>query len=486
MSLYLVPSFIFGICIPDSSNWDSLINSALPSIALLRSSSYYLLVSDLTDPPSIHLNSKYLPNQAEAVLTTGTPFTLRCTGASSVHWSSSAFRLLYRGRLVDPIDVQRADPRHTGTYRCGYTNQSLEHLSSWIHLYVKGNIRWSHILNLEVITNLQKTHRSFAASLTDPADPSTVFVTPRNSPNVKEGQDFLYRCLLTDPSVTNLTFQPEDNIQGSGQHLPVGMNVTVDPKRGALIQDVQRSFSGQYVCSGWKDGRHFKSKSFYLLVAPSKTCHFLFWPVCLLASLFADLCIIVVLIEYPLSSYADNLTKAVEELITRRLCIHHLVYHPLTCLSVHLSNCPSGLPPPSVAIHQTKAVRLEGEKFEVTCVSSSPTHLFNVTWTHLTKKVRCPIWCRGRICQRSPVNFSSCFSVVCLIQNFNVAVTREYHNSHLYISSTLMIAAVSQEDRGTYTCAAASEDGVTTATTHLIVLGECISDDTFFVFRHCS
>lgn len=149
MSLYLLPSFIFGICIPDSSNWDSVINSALPNIALLRSSSDYLLVSDLTDPPSIHLNSKYLPNQAEAVLTAGTPFTLRCTGASSVHWSSSAFRLLYHGRMIDPIDVQMADPRHTGTYRCGYTNQSLEHLSTWIHLYVKGNIRWSHSMNLE-------------------------------------------------------------------------------------------------------------------------------------------------------------------------------------------------------------------------------------------------------------------------------------------------------------------------------------------------
>lgn len=171
--------------------------------------------------------------------------------------------------------------------------------------------RWSYSLNLEVRTNLQKTHRSFAASLTDPADPSTVFVTPRNSPRVKEGQDFLYRCLLTDPSVTNLTFQPEDNIQGSGQHLPVGMNVTVDPQRGALIQDVQRSFSGQYVCSGWKDGRHFISRSFHLLVAPSKTCHSLFWPECLLASLFAGLCLIVVLIAYPMSSYADNLTKAV-------------------------------------------------------------------------------------------------------------------------------------------------------------------------------
>lgn len=181
------------------------------------------------------------------------------------------------------------------------------------------------------------------------------------------------------------------------------MNVTVDPKSGALIQDVQRSFSGRYVCSGWKDGRHFVSRSFYLLVAPSKTCHSLFWPVCLLASLFAGLCLLVVLLAYPMSSHADNqsdqsgwrLLCVKNELITIRLCIPHLFYHPLTCLSVYLSTCPSGLPPPSVAIHQNKAVRLKGEPFEVTCVSSSPTHLFNVTWTHLTKKVRCPVWCGG-------------------------------------------------------------------------------------------
>lgn len=152
-----VPSFIFSICKPHSSNWDALMNIALPSIALLRSPSDYFLVSDLPEPPSIHLNSKYLPNQTEAVLTAGTPFTLTCTGLSSIHWSSSAFRLLYRSRLVGPIDVQRADPRHTGTYRCGYTNQSLEHLSTWIHLYVKGNVRSSHFLNLEVRTNLQKS-----------------------------------------------------------------------------------------------------------------------------------------------------------------------------------------------------------------------------------------------------------------------------------------------------------------------------------------
>ncbi|MEQ2179869.1 Macrophage colony-stimulating factor 1 receptor 2, partial [Goodea atripinnis] len=102
-------------------------------------------------------------------------------------------------------------------------------------------------------------------------NPSTVFVTPRSSPTLKEDDDFLFRCLLTDPSVTNLTLQPEDR----GKDLPPGMNVTLDPRRGALITSLRMSFKGRYTCSGWKKGQEFRSKPLDLLVAPSKT------PVCL-------------------------------------------------------------------------------------------------------------------------------------------------------------------------------------------------------------
>ncbi len=113
---------------------------------------------------------------------------------------------------------------------------------------------------------------SHNAPLSDPADPSSVFVTPRTVPDVKEGQDFLFRCLLTDPSITNLTLQSEDSAEDMGRGLPRGMNVTFDPQRGALIRDLQRSFNGRYICSGWKDGRQFRSTPVDLLVVPSKTC----------------------------------------------------------------------------------------------------------------------------------------------------------------------------------------------------------------------
>lgn len=150
----------------------------------------------------------------------------------------------------------------------------------------------------------------------------------------------------------------------------------------------------------------------------------------------------------------------------------HFFNYLLTRSSVCLSTCPSGLRPPSVVVHQNTAVRLEGETFEVTCISSSTTHLFNLTWVHLAKKVRCHVCCRGHVCQRSPVDFASCFLAVCFIQDFAVVVRRVYHSGYLFINSTLTVSAVSREDGGTYTCKGANEGGVTTATVQLRVLGK--------------
>ncbi|XP_015257023.1 PREDICTED: macrophage colony-stimulating factor 1 receptor 2-like [Cyprinodon variegatus] len=179
-------------------------------------------------PTAIHLNSAIQPNQTEVVLNAGSKIKLSCHGDGLVYMSTNAF-----SKLSSEKDI-KADPRHTGTYNCGYANQSLSHLDTWIHLYVKGGT-------------------------------STIFVTPRKTPTtLKEDDDFLFKCLLTDPSVTNLTFQPEDRRRA----LPPGMNVTIDPRRGALIKHLRMSFKGQYACSGWRDGIEFRSKTLHLLVAP--------------------------------------------------------------------------------------------------------------------------------------------------------------------------------------------------------------------------
>ncbi|RVE63430.1 hypothetical protein OJAV_G00136190 [Oryzias javanicus] len=183
-------------------------------------------------PPLLFLNSTIMPNQSDITMMAGSTFSVSCRGNRSLHWSSTALGITWS---TQTHIFKSANARDTGTYTCGYTNQSLEHLNTWFHLYIK-----------------------------DPSDPSTVFVTPRRKTfTLMEGKDFLLKCLLTDPAVTNLTLQRKD-----GRPLPPGMNVTLNPQRGAWIQDVQMSFKGQYVCSGWHDGKQFRSSPLELAIRP--------------------------------------------------------------------------------------------------------------------------------------------------------------------------------------------------------------------------
>uniref|UniRef100_A0A3Q1HN86 receptor protein-tyrosine kinase n=1 Tax=Acanthochromis polyacanthus TaxID=80966 RepID=A0A3Q1HN86_9TELE len=84
----------------------------------------------------------------------------------------------------------------------------------------------------------------------------------------------------------------------------------------------------------------------------------------------------------------------------------------------------------------------EGELFEVTCLSSNPSHLYNLTWTHPQ------------------------------IQKLNATITRGYNNNQVYINSTLSVSTVRLQHSGPYTCTAVNEAGVATATTQLTVLDQ--------------
>ncbi|XP_029029920.1 macrophage colony-stimulating factor 1 receptor 2 [Betta splendens] len=313
---------------------EMLIQSLLLSISL----GCYCNAYGDPGPTSIHLNSTFQPNQTELVLAAGLEFSLSCYGNSSVRWLSTAFAVsTYKQQNL--IKIRKSEPRHTGTYNCSYTNKSLGSLHTWIHIYVK-----------------------------DPLHPLSVFVTPRKPLQIKEGGDLLFQCLLTDPSVKNLTLEPAYNTGFLGQTLPPGMSVTFDPRKGALIQNLQMSFSGKYSCSGWKEGRQLKSSSVNLIVLPR---------------------------------------------------LRH---------------------PPSLSVSQDKVIHLEGERFEVTCLSSNPSHFYNLSWTHTT------------------------------IKSLNFTIGNRYDNNRLYRNNTLSVSAVSKNHSGTYTCTAVNEAGVATATTQLTVL----------------
>lgn len=59
----------------------------------------------------------------------------------------------------------------------------------------------------------------------------------------------------------------------------------------------------------------------------------------------------------------------------------------MTCVCLLHICLPAG-PPPSVSVSQEESIALEGEKFEVTCLSINPTYLSNLTWTHSKIGVR--------------------------------------------------------------------------------------------------
>lgn len=81
----------------------------------------------------------------------------------------------------------------------------------------------------------------------------------------KEGEDVLLPCLITDPSATNIHFRKKN-----GDPLPAGMNVTINPKNGALIQSLHPKYNADYVCSASVRGVEKVSATFSIKVVPGK------------------------------------------------------------------------------------------------------------------------------------------------------------------------------------------------------------------------
>uniref|UniRef100_A0A8B9L017 receptor protein-tyrosine kinase n=1 Tax=Astyanax mexicanus TaxID=7994 RepID=A0A8B9L017_ASTMX len=62
---------------------------------------------------------------------------------------------------------------------------------------------------------------------------------------MKEGEDVLLPCLLTDPAATNIQLRMDN-----GTAPPPGMNITFDPKKGMLIRNAHPGYNADYVCRG--------------------------------------------------------------------------------------------------------------------------------------------------------------------------------------------------------------------------------------------
>uniref|UniRef100_A0A671NQ29 receptor protein-tyrosine kinase n=1 Tax=Sinocyclocheilus anshuiensis TaxID=1608454 RepID=A0A671NQ29_9TELE len=172
----------------------------------------------------IKLNSSPL-SQSEVVWSANIPFILSCDGQADIIWKT---RLRKHQKHVSrkTLSVKKPTTEYTGTYRCSYKNQT--DLYSEIHIYVKG-IMFPSLQNLTIIQ--------------------------------KEGSNYLLDCLVTNPESAEFSLQ-----MVNGSAVPSEMNYTADPKRGILIQNLQPSYCGDYVCTVKMNGVQKKSDIFQITV----------------------------------------------------------------------------------------------------------------------------------------------------------------------------------------------------------------------------
>uniref|UniRef100_A0A3B1K7Q1 receptor protein-tyrosine kinase n=1 Tax=Astyanax mexicanus TaxID=7994 RepID=A0A3B1K7Q1_ASTMX len=166
--------------------------------------------------PMIKVNSEDL-HGSDVIVPSNSRLVLRCEGDAPVTWIprlSKHKRNIQCSENSCTLSVDKATYSFTGTYRCVYQNTSVSSFSS-VHIFVR--------------------------------DPNVLFVTPSSTRSIvmKEGEDVLLPCLLTDPAATNIQLRMDN-----GTAPPPGMNITFDPKKGMLIRNAHPGYNADYVCSG--------------------------------------------------------------------------------------------------------------------------------------------------------------------------------------------------------------------------------------------
>uniref|UniRef100_A0A8B9RHP9 receptor protein-tyrosine kinase n=1 Tax=Astyanax mexicanus TaxID=7994 RepID=A0A8B9RHP9_ASTMX len=164
----------------------------------------------------IKVNSEDL-HGSDVIVPSNSRLVLRCEGDAPVTWIprlSKHKRNIQCSENSCTLSVDKATYSFTGTYRCAYQNTSVSSFSS-VHIFVR--------------------------------DPNVLFVTPSSTRSIvmKEGEDVLLPCLLTDPAATNIQLRMDN-----GTAPPPGMNITFDPKKGMLIRNAHPGYNADYVCRG--------------------------------------------------------------------------------------------------------------------------------------------------------------------------------------------------------------------------------------------
>ncbi|KAK7930014.1 hypothetical protein WMY93_006409 [Mugilogobius chulae] len=176
------------------------------------------------------------PNGPHIVVPKGGKLELRChenttlsgTSQPGLRWQSDTVRRLegeVKEGAVVYVKVPSAQALHMGRYVC-INNNTLEHSSIYVYVKDSQNIFQRTMVNVIL---------------------------------VRVGEPITFPCLVTDPSVTNLTLETCD-----GQPLPSGVKYQRNLLRGIVISTAQKEFAGCYVCVGKLAGERVVSMSYTL------------------------------------------------------------------------------------------------------------------------------------------------------------------------------------------------------------------------------
>ncbi|XP_069055630.1 macrophage colony-stimulating factor 1 receptor [Pleurodeles waltl] len=170
------------------------------------------------------------PNLKEFTVHKGEPVFFYCIGNQSVTWATS--EKLRKGRVSgtptnSSVRIRNAVAADTGTYTCVYSNSSSAEQAS-LHIYVK-----------------------------DPKYPWLILFWPVFA---EEGKDVLFRCLPTDPSVSNVTLVRD------AKHLVPPESMSFDRHQGITLHKVRTDQKGDYVCEGVMYGEKRRSDTIELIV----------------------------------------------------------------------------------------------------------------------------------------------------------------------------------------------------------------------------
>ncbi|XP_042563904.1 macrophage colony-stimulating factor 1 receptor [Clupea harengus] len=157
---------------------------------------------------------------SDVILNVSSPLVLQCRGDALVTWQPRLARHKkhivkgYARTQTQTFRVLRAEAEHTGTYKCVYTNTSLKHIYSTVHVYV--------------------------------------------------GESCVLPCLITNPTLAPITLR-----LANGSAPPPDLNFTSDPHKGVKLLQLSHTHTGDYVCSAHSgDQLEIFSRTFSINVIP--------------------------------------------------------------------------------------------------------------------------------------------------------------------------------------------------------------------------